>query len=58
LIQAREVFDLVIAVVSVYAASECGQGQQRHELCEYKLALMHLSLRRKSAQTRKSGAND
>jgi hypothetical protein len=51
LVQAREVFDFVIARPALHAACERSLGQVRHELRKYEFALMHdLPGRRKTAK--------
>ena len=54
LIQTREVFDLVLASVIGHAATKRGQRQEKHELREYELALVHRGFGRKSAKNPKS----
>lgn len=54
LVQTGEVFDLVLAFVVGYTPAKGAQWQKEHELCEYKFALVHRGLRRKSAKNPKS----
>ena len=54
LIQARKVFDLVLASVVGHATPKCAQWQIEHELREYELALVHGDFWRKSAKNPKS----
>ena len=51
LIQTGEIFDLVVAAMGCYATTKSSQWQVSHELRENELALMHGSLRRKSAKS-------
>ena len=41
LIEAREVLNLVIALVPSHASAKCREWQMRHDLSEYEFALMH-----------------
>ncbi len=54
LVQTREVFDLVFAVVIGHTAAKCTQWQVEHELRKYELALVHGGFGRKSAKNPKS----
>ena len=54
LIQAREMFDLVFAMVVGNTATKRAQGQTEHELRKYELALMHGGFERNSAKNPKS----
>src|ERR1035437_1884890 len=54
LIQAREVLDLVLALMGGHAASKRAQSQVGHELRENELALVHSGPSRESAKDRKS----
>ena len=56
LIQAREVLDLVFAVVVGHTAPKRAQWQIEHELRKYELALVHDGLGRESAKNRQFDA--
>ena len=56
LVQAREVLDLVFAVVLGHTAAKGAQWQIQHELGEYELALVHDGFGRGPAKNRQSDA--
>ena len=56
LVQAREVFDLVVATVLGHTPSESSHGQISHELRKHELALVHAGPSRNCAKGHKSEA--